>query len=203
MKAYLIIGFNIDLTSYNFNDGVVVGIDRGALIAFQNGIKLDYAIGDFDSISADELKELSKYTKIFQLNPIKDVTDTEYAIMMFKDYDEIYLLGGIAGNRIDHFYANIKLFYKYPNLHLVDNYTHILQCDMNETFLKDEYTYYSFFALEEVHGLCLEGFKYPLHDYLLSCDSSLGVSNEMNLNEAKVSFSKGKLLLIKTKKEEF
>jgi len=203
MKAYLIIGFNINLASYDFSNGVVVGIDKGALIAYKKGIKLDYAIGDFDSISADELKELSNYTNIIKLNPIKDVTDTEYAVMMFKDYDEIYLLGGIGGNRIDHFYANLKLFYKYPNLHLTDDYTHILQCDMNKTFFKDEYTYYSFFALEEVHDLCLEGFKYPLNNYSLSCDSSLGVSNEISSNEAKVTFSKGRLLLIKTKKEEF
>lgn len=201
MDCYLIIGNNIDLNAYNFTNKLVVGIDRGAYLAMKNNIKLDYAIGDFDSISAEELNELFSYTKVIKLDPIKDLTDTEYALEMFKKCENLYLLGGIFGKRIDHFYANLKLFYKYPNLILVDDNTHISLCDMMQGFVKDEYTYYSFFALEDVYDLNLEGFKYPLNNYFLSYQSSLGVSNEVVTDTANLSFSKGKLLLIKTKNE--
>ena len=201
MDAYLIIGNNVDLSMYDFKDNLVVGVDKGAFLAYLNNIRLDYAVGDFDSISAEELKLLEKYTKVIKLNPIKDLTDTEYALEMFKECNHIFVLGGIFGRRIDHFFANLKLFYKYPNLILVDNNTHISLCDMMQGFTKDEYTYYSFFALEDVYDLTLSGFKYELTNFNLSHESSLGVSNEIINLKANLSFSKGKLLLIKTKNE--
>ena len=148
MDIYFIIGNNVDLTKYDFRNKKVVGIDKGAYLAFQNNIKLDYAIGDFDSISAQELEELKKYTNVIKLNPEKDETDTLYALRMFKSADHLYLLGGIAGSRIDHFVANLKLFYEFPNLTIIDNDTYIMQCETNQNFQKDEYKYYSFFPLE-------------------------------------------------------
>ena len=123
MNAYLIIGNDCDLSTIDFSNGVVVGIDKGAYIAYENNVKLDYAIGDFDSISADEFRKLKDYCEVIKLNPIKDDTDTLYAIKMFKDFDKIILIGGISGRRIDHFYANLLLFYDYPNLVMIDDYT--------------------------------------------------------------------------------
>lgn len=201
MDVCFIIGNNIDLERYDFSNKIVIGIDKGAYVAYQKNIKLDYAIGDFDSISAEELESLEKYTTIIKLNPIKDVTDTEYALDMFKEYDHLIILGGIYGKRIDHFYAILKLFYKFPNLIIIDDYTSISLCDMVQGFVKDEYTYYSFFALEDVYDLNLVGFKYPLNNYFLSHTSSLCASNEIKEENSFLSFSKGKLLLIKTKNE--
>jgi thiamine pyrophosphokinase len=198
MDVYFIIGNNVDLTKYDFTNKIVVGIDRGAYLAFQSNIKLDYAIGDFDSISAQELKELEGNTNVIKLNPIKDETDTLYALRMFKKYDNLYLLGGITGSRIDHFVANLKLFYEFPNLTIIDNDTLITKCEKNQNFQKDEYKYYSFFALEDVYDLCLKGFKYELENHYLSHTSALGVSNEV-IDNAFLSYSKGRLLLIKTK----
>jgi len=42
MEAVLIIGNNIDLASFDFNNKYVVGIDKGALYALECGIKLDF-----------------------------------------------------------------------------------------------------------------------------------------------------------------
>ena len=202
MDACLIIGNNMNLNNFDYSNKLVIGVDKGAYLAYKAGIKLDYAVGDFDSIKSLEYEELLSVTKVIKLNPIKDETDTLYAINMCKECKTIYILGGIGGNRIDHFVANLKLFYRYSNLVFVDDYTYMKQCDMKEDFQKDEYHYYSFFALEDVSGLCLNGFKYSLSDYSLSHESSLGVSNELLENSASLSFSSGKLLLIKTKKEE-
>lgn len=200
MDVYFIIGNNCDLTRYDFTNKIVVGVDKGAYLAYLANIKLDCAIGDFDSISANELKELSTYTKVIKLNPVKDDTDTHYALKMYSNYDKLIILGGITGKRIDHFVANLKLFYDFTNLIITDNDTEIKLCDKKSTFLKDEYNFYSFFALEDVVGLSLKGFKYELDNYFLSCTSPLGVSNEIVKEEAILSYSKGKLLLIKTKK---
>ena len=202
MDACLIIGNNINLSNFDYSNKLVIGVDKGAYLAYKAGIKLDYAVGDFDSISDSQYEELSCYTNVIKLNPVKDETDTLYAINMCKECETIYVLGGIGGNRIDHFIANVKLFFRYSNLVFVDDYTYIKQCDMKEDFQKDEYHYYSFFALEDVSGLCLNGFKYSLSDYNLSHESSLGVSNEILNDIASLTYSSGKLLLIKTKKEE-
>lgn len=198
MDAYFIIGNNVDLDKFDFTDKIVVGIDKGAYLAYLANIKLDYAIGDFDSISATELKLLESYTNVIKLDPVKDETDTLYALKKFAYCDNLYVLGGIAGKRIDHFVANLKLFYEFSNLIIIDNNTYIMECKSGLNFLKDEYKYYSFFALEDVSDLTLKGFKYPLCSYFLSHSSALGVSNEI-IKDASLSFSNGRLLLIKSK----
>ena len=198
MDAYFILGGNVDLTNFEFENCVVIGVDKGAYLAYLSNIKLDYAIGDFDSISKEDLDILKSYTNVIELNPVKDDTDTAYALRKFKDCENLYMLGGIVGPRIDHFVANLKLFYEFPNLKIVDNNTMIMECVSGLNFLKDEYKYYSLFALEDVTNLTLKGFKYPLSNFNLSHQSGLGVSNEI-LDEAYVSFSTGRLLLIKTK----
>ena len=162
MDAYFIIGNNVDLTKYDFTNSVVIGIDRGAYVAYLSNVKLDYAVGDFDSISAQELKTLESYTNVIKLNPIKDETDTLYALRMFKEYDNLYLLGGISGSRIDHFVANLKLLYEFENLVIIDENTMVMECRSGLELPKDEYKYYSFFALEDVANLTLSGFKYNL-----------------------------------------
>ena len=202
MDACLIIGNSVNLNGFDYSNKLVIGVDKGAYLAYKAGIKLDYAVGDFDSIKVNEYEELLNYTNVIKLNPIKDETDTLYAINMCKECSTIYILGGISGKRIDHFIANLKLFYQYSNLVFIDDNTFMKQCDMKEDFQKDEYQYYSFFALEDVSGLCLNGFKYSLSYYNLSHESSLGVSNEILNETASLTYSSGKLLLIKTKKEE-
>ena len=82
MDVCFIIGNNIDLTQYDFNDKIVVGIDKGAYLAYQANIKLDYAIGDFDSISAEELNELESYTNVIKLNPIKEAIKGKKIILI-------------------------------------------------------------------------------------------------------------------------
>ena len=49
-------------------------------------------------------------------------------------------------------------------------------------------------------GLTLEGFKYPLHDHHLRfAQSGLTVSNEIEEQEARITFSGGDLLMLMTK----
>ena len=56
MKAYLIVGNNIELSNIkDLTSSFVVGVDKGAFIALKKGIKLDLAIGDFDSVNEEEL----------------------------------------------------------------------------------------------------------------------------------------------------
>ena len=61
-------------------------------------------------------------------------------------------------------------------------------------------TYISFLAMsDQVEGLTLTGFKYPLHEYTMTSFDGIGVSNEIQEKTAKVEFSKGLLLMVMSK----
>lgn len=200
MDKVLVIGNNVDLKKYDFNNKYVIGIDKGTKLCLDNGIVPKMAVGDFDSVNKEEYNFISKNVKdIIKLNCIKDDTDTFHAISNIDKSDNIIILGGIQGNRIEHFYANMKLFSIYPNLVIMDDFTKI-SLVKNNTTVNESNSFYSFFAIEEVSNLILKGFKYPLNKYHLKVNDSLCISNELIDSEGSISFTKGKLLLFLTKK---
>lgn len=50
-----------DLTYFEYDFDYFVGIDRGSLFLLKNGLSLDMAVGDFDSITEDELLYIKHY----------------------------------------------------------------------------------------------------------------------------------------------
>ncbi len=42
----------------------------------------------------------------------------------------------------------------------------------------------------------MTGFKYPLEQYTMTSDNSLGISNEIAAEEAEISFQKGILIMV-------
>lgn len=202
MRLYLVIGNNVDLKKFPF-DGDIIAIDKGAKRLMEAGISFQYAVGDFDSIGDKKLlKKLSEDAKCLKLNPIKDDTDTYHALSLFYDkYQEIYIVGGISGARQEHFIANLKLFYHFPKIKLIDDNSVISLVENGATFTRDQYTYYSFFALENVTSLTLRGFKYAIQNFDLKIESALCISNELKDEVGYVSFKSGSLLLIKSRED--
>ncbi len=200
MKAVLLIGNNYKINKLDFKDSYVVGIDKGALICLKNNIKMDLAIGDFDSINKNDYENLkNSKTKIIKLNEIKDDTDTEYALKHLKNYDEILILGGITGKRIEHFIAMLNYIKTYTNVILKDDNSIIYSIEKDEFIKKDnEYKYISFFSLLDDTIINLEGFKYNLKNYNLKQHDSLCISNEINSDYGIIKL-KGRILIIKTK----
>lgn len=196
MEAVIIIGHDINLCEYDFKNKYVIGVDNGAYIAYKEGIHLDLAVGDFDSISIDEYELICKYTKTIKLNPIKDETDTLYALKLCDDYDIITILGGIQGKRIEHFIANILLMKKDKRIRIIDNNSMMFIIDSDYQIKKNKYKYLSLFSVKDTYGLSLKGFKYNLNKYNLLIDDPLCISNEIIENNAYISFEKGLLLII-------
>lgn len=199
MKVLVFIGNNISVNNYDFNDYYVIGVDKGALLLIRNNIKCDEAIGDFDSVCQVDLELIKKNTKVTVLNMEKDDTDTFVSIKRaYEISDDVTILGGIEGRRIEHFIANLNLLSKYDNLKLIDDNSYIFKLNTSTNLKKDEYKYISFFALED-SIISLEGFKYNLCNYNLKVFDSLCVSNEIQ-NLAKISLN-GKILVIKSKND--
>lgn len=192
-------------------EGIIIGVDRGALALIQRKIQPHIAIGDFDSVSEDQRQLIKeKATTFIELPAEKDMTDCEAAVeyAVSQGHKEI-ILYGVTGGRFDHQYAVIALMLKY-----VKKGIRITAKDAKNEFRilrpgairlkRGSKKYVSFFALEEkVEGLCLINAKYPLKDHVLYPDDTLCVSNEFaSLDEIDVSIdvsiTKGYLLIIQS-----
>lgn len=201
MDAVIVIGYNYHFNKNDFINKYVIGVDKGALYCLENNIKMDCAIGDFDSIDEKSYIEINKITKVIKLNPIKDETDTQEALKLCKNMDSITIVGGILGKRIEHFYANLLLLKKYSNLYIKDDYSLIMTSNKSITIEKNEYKYISIFSIDPDTNITLNGFKYNLKDYNLSPDCLLGISNEIIENKATLSLKSGKIILFFTKED--
>ena len=183
----------------NFNRAlydIVLGADYGALHAIRNNIIPDIAVGDFDSCTEAEFNEIKANVKrIEKLNPIKDMSDTNEAVSIVKDYDEIFILGGIQGKRIEHLFSNIIDLINNPRLKILDENSLIETVDTLTPYnVRLNYRFVSIYAIEE-SLISLSGFKYNLDNYLMKPNDPLGLSNEV-ISNPKIDLKKGRLLVI-------
>lgn len=200
MDYVLIIGHDMDYSKFNFKDKYVIGVDEGAYRALKNGIKLDVAIGDFDSIDQEKLKWIQSKTKVILLPEKKNDTDTGAALRLCKDASRIIILGGIQGKRIEHFIANLMLMETYKHVEMLDNNSHMYIMDSSFSIKKTEYKFISFFALSDTI-ITLEGFKYPLNNYALKNTDPLTISNELKEERGIVTLKGGRVLVIQSKED--
>lgn len=182
MDAVIILGNINEIDKSLLVDKLVVGVDKGAYLAYKNGITLDIAIGDFDSVNQYEFECIKKISKrVITLNSVKDKTDTKEAIQLCNDCQKILILGGIKGKRIEHFIANTIEAINDPRIELIDDNSFI--CTKDTSFTpNDKYKYISFFAISQNTKISIKGFKYELENYDLSMNDPLCISNEISNN---------------------
>lgn len=188
--------------------GLVIGVDRGALIAIEEGIKLDIALGDFDSVSNEEKQRVMQHAgELFNFPTNKDDTDAELALVYVLDNLEasnIYLYNW-SGGRIDHLYSLLMLVLQERFLPLVSKINFIAANNYITYYLPGEYnlkkmdqmTYLSLILLTKVDQLTLNNVSYPLQEADFSFPRAL-ISNEFLSDEASLSFSKGIIAVIQS-----
>lgn len=179
-----------------------IGVDKGALTLARNGKRMLLAIGDFDSVEESDLAYIKEYSDtLLQLNPIKDDTDSEAAVMyaIEKGYQKIHLYGGLGG-RLDHAMINLRLVSRFPEtvyLHDQNNFIYSLAEGVHSIDKRD-YTYISFFT-EDKATISLEGFKYPLDKQQLTNKDTYTTSNEILEDRGIVTVHAGKVMVIQSK----
>ena len=162
-----------DLTAVNRDFDLFVGVDRGAFYLLKQGLPLGLAVGDFDSVSDEELLRIKDSAKeVVQAHPEKDDTDLELAVLAcFERYPDARLtIFGAFGGRLDHALANVFL----PSNEKIAPY-------MEKVFLEDEQNLLTYVPkgrheIKPVAGMCylaflpsddaaltIEGAKYPLN----------------------------------------
>lgn len=185
----------------------VIAADAGLLAAHELHIPVTNIVGDFDSAGTDILKEYeNKNIDIRRFRPEKDASDTEIALRLAIELGAAdIVMVGCTGTRLDHVWANVQLLFlaRQFGTHAVilDPHNRISLIESGTLLKKAEQygKYISLFPLGgTVEGLTLNGFKYPLDQYLLAPVDSRCVSNEIADEEAVITYESGMLIMMET-----
>ncbi|MHA7963324.1 thiamine diphosphokinase [Paenibacillus sp. CAU 1782] len=185
----------------------LIGADSGALFLVDNGIAPHVAIGDFDSVTAEEQERIAANCGEFiTCDPVdKNYTDTEMAfrLALSKKPARIKLLGAL-GTRFDHALANVHLLALAEaegiEACILDKHNAIALATSSLDVHQLGYSQVSLLPLtESVTGITLTGFQYPLQDATLTIGQSLGISNVLAAQTGQVTLASGKLLVIQSR----
>lgn len=186
---------------------LLIGADSGARFLISQGLRPDIAIGDFDSVSAEELAIIrSSSGQTIACDPVdKDYTDTEMAVRLSLDMQpsELVLLGAL-GTRFDHSLANVHLLALAAKQNIratiIDEHNKITLATEQIMIKKQGYPNVSLLPLSmQVKGITLTGFQYPLTDATLTIGQSLGISNVLTAPTGTIQLSEGLLLIIQSR----
>ena len=191
------------------NPMYIIGVDSGLNFLQRNQILPTHIVGDFDSVQPDVIRKYKEdgTIPIYELNPVKDASDTEVALRLALELgvEKIWILGA-TGSRLDHVMANIQILKIAMDAGvkawLVDEYNQISLWEKEIHIHKSECfgTYFSLFPFgNEVKDVSIEGAKYPLFQYHMTNCESRCVSNECCEEEVVITFSEGTMILIETR----
>ena len=189
-------------------DKYIICADGAAKYLRQINMVPDLLVGDFDSISSDDLLWMkSKKVNYEKFPPRKDQTDTElaleYAFKILPKPKSIIIAGGL-GSRWDHSLANIMLLNNILDQgiegKIISDNDEIILTETNISINGEIGELLSIIPLTSVvKGITLEGLEYPLQNRDITISSTLGISNVFTAKVAKIFIEEGRLLIIKTK----
>lgn len=217
-KVVIISGGRIEDTFFkkfisNYCYDILIVADKGMEIAKRHNLSVDYIVGDFDSVEPALLEEYRSYAcnnrtvTLKEFPPEKDDTDTQLAMETAIELgaSEIVLLGA-TGSRLDHVLANVSLLRmpleKNITASMIDANCKLYLTSKTIRIAREEQygNYVSLLPFTDcVNGVTLTGFKYPLHNACLTKGNSLGISNEILMEQGQIVFDDGILLVIEAK----
>ncbi|AXH98662.1 thiamine diphosphokinase [Sporosarcina sp. PTS2304] len=199
----------VDLSEYDHEDTIYIGVDRGALYLLEKGIEPHEAVGDFDSVTEEQFEQINSTVKHVQrVHEEKDETDTELAVKRALTYDPDYIvLTGVTGGRLDHLQSALHLLYRMQSdnrkvkfkIHNSTNDIRVMLPGVRRVKKDEKYPYTSFFSFgPEVTGLTLTGFKYETVNEKLEIGMTKFTSNETVADVCTISFRTGICLMVRS-----
>lgn len=191
----------------------IIAADYGLVTAHKLKLKVDYILGDFDSVPEDIINYYRNKQKedesliIKEYDPRKDYTDTQIAIEVALKLkaDEIILIGA-TGTRLDHTLSNVQnlvLAYKDKiKCSIIDEYNKLYIIRESTKIFKEKLfgPYISLLPLTPiVEKVTLKGFKYILKNEDMALGNSIGVSNQVIEEVAEINFDSGALIVVESR----
>ncbi len=181
----------------------IVAADSGAEHALALGLRVDVAVGDFDSIAPAALEAVERAGGRLERHPPgKDATDLALALDTAAALRprRILVVGG-DGGRLDHLLGELLLLgaEAYAGIELDallgPSRIHVVRGERSLTGRIGE-----LISLVALHGpavgVVTEGLAYPLGGETLAPGSSRGVSNRFAAPEARVALASGVVLAV-------
>jgi thiamine pyrophosphokinase len=184
-------------------DDYLIASDGGAHHCRTLGLYPQVVIGDFDSLTPEELKALQDAgSQIIKYPVRKDQTDLELALAyaIKQKADDIFILGALGG-RWDQTLANLLLL-AHPALnsaciHVLDGTQHIYLIQKETTIEGQPGDTVSLIPVQgDAWGITTQGLEYPLTNGTLPFGSTLGISNVLVGNQATVEVREGMVICV-------
>jgi thiamine pyrophosphokinase len=190
---------------------LLIAADSGAEWLASHGATPDLVIGDMDSVDPELLSQLSSRGVAVERHPAaKDESDVELALAraVADGADEVVILGGLGGKRLDHELANLLLLvdrrWAGIELRMARGPTTVQALHGGQHRELDGVPGDLVTLLPvggDAAGVTTMGLRYPLRSETLHVGRSRGLSNEVEQAPASVSLDGGTLLVIETRKE--
>ena len=183
-----------------FTSEYIIAVDGGYDNLKRFNLSPNLLIGDFDSIEStpDNIETI-------RFSSIKDESDLELAVAeaIRRGYVCFYIYGALGG-RLDHTLASIAVLASasmqgFTGYLVGENERITAITNKKIAFSKSESGNISVFPVgKEAAGVSIGGLKYPLDNAVLSCDSTLGLSNEFIGEDADIEVKDGTLVVVHT-----
>ncbi|HUD19217.1 MAG TPA: thiamine diphosphokinase [Patescibacteria group bacterium] len=186
---------------------MVIGVDRAAFWLIQHEVLPDVAIGDFDSVTPEEMKMISKNVEEVKCyKPEKNYTDTELALRFAIRFHpvSIIILGG-SGTRLDHTMGTLQLLEASAKCGIPtvfrDETNEVVVVGRGRTILikRGGCRYVSFIPITNTIQLTLSGFKYEITKKTIHRGQTIGISNEFTGRQADVTIHRGRAFIIQSR----
>ena len=184
-------------------DDLLIAADAGAKHILAIGLLPSKVIGDFDSLTPDDLLKLeSTGAELIRYPADKDKTDLELAIDLAMEAGSANILVMAAlGGRLDMTLSNISLLTR-PDLveidiRLDDGLQEVVFCRSNLLIAGNPGDQVSLIPWGgTVEGVVSRGLHWPLNNESLEPSTTRSISNEMMETSAEISIQDGLLLCV-------
>lgn len=183
-------------------DCYLISCDGGYQCFLSQNMEPDLFIGDFDTLEKGSLRHPKE---VIQLNPVKDDTDTIYAVKkaIERGFDTFYFYGCLGG-KLEHTIANLQVlrYLRERNMkgYLIDednNQVVFILHNERIDFKKMKGMLSVFSYSESCSGVTIQNLKYELNNSVLTNGFPLGVSNQLiDKEDAYIEVKEGDLLIL-------
>lgn len=181
---------------YNY----IICADGGANSARKINLKINYIIGDLDSVKPETLEYYKGKTEVIQYLRQND-TDVEKCLKFAikKKFKECVLLG-VIGDRLDHSYCNLGIAVKFSdkiNLKIISENS-LLTVAGKEIDLKTvKNEIISLYGFDEKTKITSGGLKYKLNNEALPFGVRESTSNMATAEKVSLKIKGGKIFIIR------